>query len=105
MRTVVLGLLVCVASWVTVSGGPAANPLERADAAWDRGNYVAALEGYLQVLDSPRADAAFELIALQTGELFHTTELTTDGDAPRFSPDGRIIAYISGAPFSPTSRL
>ena len=105
MRTVVLALSVCVASWVTVSGGVTADPLDRADVAWDKGDYVAALQGYLQVLDSPGADAAFEHIALQTGELFHTTELTTDGEGPRFSPDGRVIAYTTGALPSTTIKL
>ena len=29
----------------------------------------------------------------QTGELYRTTELTTDGAVPRFSPDGRTLLY------------
>ena len=37
------------------------------------------------------ADDVVDAIALQTGELFKTIELTADGGAPRFSPDGRYF--------------
>src|SRR5262245_10176316 len=70
--------------------------LQNADLAWDRGDYVAALSGYLQLLDGPNADAVLEPIALTTGELYHTTEITTDGALPKFSPDGRYFVYESG---------
>ncbi|MGE5198513.1 MAG: M28 family peptidase, partial [Rhodospirillaceae bacterium] len=36
-------------------------------------------------------------IALQTGELYQTQELTKDGANPRFSPDGRFVAYETGS--------
>jgi hypothetical protein len=71
--------------------------LQTADLAWERGEYVAALTGYLQLLDSPNADAVLEPIALQTGELYRTTEITRDGALPQFSPDGRQFTYETGA--------
>jgi Peptidase family M28/Fibronectin type III domain/WD40-like Beta Propeller Repeat len=70
--------------------------LRLADLAWERGDYVAALSGYLRLLDSPSADSALESIALQTGELYRSTEVTTDGVTPQFSPDGRQLLYESG---------
>jgi Tol biopolymer transport system component len=70
--------------------------LRLADLAWERGDYVAALSGYLRVLDSPTADTALESIALQTGELYRSTEVTTDGATPQFSPDGHQFLYESG---------
>jgi len=70
--------------------------LERAFFDWDRGDYVAALTTYRDVLGGPDAAAALEAIALQTGELFHTTELTKDGANPRFSPDGRRFSFETG---------
>ena len=93
------------ALWIPLSGRSADTPLETAALAWDRGDYVTAINTYLQVLDSSAGDAALETIALQTGELFRTIELTTDGAAPRFSPDGRHISYETGPPLSRTTRL
>ena len=43
--------------------------------------------------------------ALQTGELFQTREVTNDGRSPRFSPDGRLIAYESGLEASRRTRI
>jgi Tol biopolymer transport system component len=73
--------------------------------AWDRGDYVGALTTYLQVLDGSPSASAIETIALQTGELYKTTELTSDGDAPQFSPDGRLIAYETGGFASRRTRI
>jgi hypothetical protein len=83
-------------------------PLQLADLAWQRGDYVAALSGYLQILASltegpakagrdENPDSILESIALTTGELYHTTELTNDGALPQFSPRGRYITYETGA--------
>ena len=61
---------------------PADSPLTVADLAWERGDYRTALSGYLRLLDSPDAARVLEPIALRTGELYETTELTRDGVAP-----------------------
>ena len=88
------GLL--AALWISAPGHAGETPLQSASIAWDRGDYVTALTTYLQVLDSPQAEEALEPIALQTGELYHSIELTADGSAPAFSPDGRFILYETG---------
>ena len=85
------------AFWMPVWGGSSDTPLQSAALAWERGDYTSALTLYLQILDSPEAAAALEPIALQTGELYRTTELTADGSAPIFSPDGRHVAYETGS--------
>jgi Tol biopolymer transport system component len=83
--------------------GNQADPLLReAHLAWDRGDYPAALRGYMALLDTGDAERLLPPIALQTGELFHTIELTDDGGAPQFSPDGRYVAYEAGR--GPTRR-
>lgn len=70
--------------------------LLEAHLAWDRGEYLAALTAYLKLLSGSPNEATLESIALQTGELYTTTELTSDGNAPRFSPDGRLLTYEAG---------
>jgi dipeptidyl aminopeptidase/acylaminoacyl peptidase len=87
------------------SGRGAETPLQAAALAWERGEYTSALATYLQILDSPDAGAALETIALQTGELYHTTELTADGQTPLFSPDGRHIAYETGTGVTRRTRV
>lgn len=96
-KLLVLTAALVAALWIPVRGGFAETPLESAALAWDRGDYTSALTIYLQTLDSPEAAAALEPIALQTGELYKTTELTSDGSAPIFSPDGRHVAYQTGS--------
>jgi hypothetical protein len=94
---------VMVALVATVSGRQAPKPdLETAALAWDRGDYVAALTAYRALLAEPGGEKWLEPIALQTGELFQTREITPDGANPRFSPDGRYVAYEAG---SGTARL
>ena len=73
--------------------------------AWERGDYIAALGGYLQVVNAPGGDAFLEPIALTTGELFETRELTADGRAPRFSPDNKFVAYETGLETSRATRI
>ena len=97
MKTLLAVATVLVAVlWTSASGRTGESPLQSASRAWDRGDYVTALTTYLQVLDSPQGEDALEPIALQTGELYHTTELTRDGAAPAFSPDGRLLLYETG---------
>ena len=90
-RNVFLVLLPLAA--FAAAGVPPAATLQSANDAWQAGDYVRALTAYLRLLDGPAAADVLEPIALQTGELYSTTELTADGTSPRFSPDGRLLAY------------
>src|SRR5688572_4103238 len=103
-RTLVLAVAVAAAGWSPLAGR-SDSPLDAAALAWDRGDYITALQTYLKVLDSPDAAAALETIALQTGELFQTMEVTTDGAAPVFSPDGNYFAYETGTGLTRMTRL
>ena len=82
-----------------------ARSFDAANDAWERGEYIAALTGYIQVVSAPGGDAFLEPIALTTGELFQTRELTPDGRAPRFSPDNKLIAYETGLETSRRTRI
>ena len=92
------------AGWIQLAGrdrapadaGAISAALQRASDAWDRGDYVTALTAYQALLSGPDAAAALEPIALQTGELFRTIELTSNGANPAFSPDSRYFAFETG---------
>jgi hypothetical protein len=96
-RIVIATAAICAAFFVPLSGRSSDTQLEQANLAWERGDYVSALTIYGALLDSPEADRVFEAVALQTGELYQTREITRDGAAPQFSPDGQYITYESGA--------
>ena len=82
-----------------------ASAFDAANDAWERGDYIAALNGYIQLLGVPGGEKFLEPIALTTGELFETREVTGDGRAPRFSPDGRFIVYETGLETSRRTRI
>jgi Peptidase family M28/WD40-like Beta Propeller Repeat len=79
------------------ASGQSPAALDSAYVAWDEGRYPDALAQLRRVLQGPQGAAHLEAAALLTGELYRTTELTTDGAAPQWSPDGRFVAYESGA--------
>ncbi|MGH9143419.1 MAG: hypothetical protein ACRD2I_19965, partial [Vicinamibacterales bacterium] len=95
MRRATMLLAAIALSSAALEVGAAPPSLKRsfdaATDAWERGDYRAALSGYLQLAAAPGGDAFLEPIALTTGELFQSRELTADGRAPRFSPDGTYI--------------
>jgi len=89
-----------------VSGQQTPRPdLDTAMLAWDRGDYVAALTAFKALLTAPGGEKWLEPIALQTGELFLTRDVTLDGANPRFSHDGRFVAYESGSGASRVTRV
>jgi len=61
--------------------------------AWDTGDYIPALEGFLEILRAPGGDRFLEDIALISGELYVTEEIAVDGSNARISADGRYAAY------------
>src|SRR5262249_58320683 len=79
--------------------------LRAADESWNDGKYAVALSAYLRLLQGQTGDQFVEPIAIRTGELFQTEEITPDGRAPRLSPDGGVIAYETGAGLAVVTRL
>ena len=105
-----LALLILVSAALAQTGpaaqpAPAQNPgYTGAYTAWDEGDYVVALERLKALL--PAADeATFEQIALLTGELYQTTEVTADGRNPSLSPDGTLLAYETGTGGDAATRI
>ena len=105
-KTILLLLLsLCLASVIVVSQDQAGLDLRTADNLWNDGNYIGALTAYIRLLNSPSGDQYLEPIALQTGELFVTEELSADGRNPRLSPDGRFISYETGPAKNTVTRI
>lgn len=72
--------------------------LRAANEAWFDGKYADALRGYLRLVKAPAGDQFVESIARQTGELYHTYEITDDGRLPKMSANGSVVAYEAGTP-------
>ena len=70
--------------------------LRSANEAWLEGKYADALRNYLRLVKSPVGDQFVQAIARQTGELYQTDEITTDGRSPKISFDGGVVAYETG---------
>jgi Tol biopolymer transport system component len=103
---VLLGACAVLAAPLAGQRPPAkALDFDEATDAWARGDYPAALNGYLALLQRPDGDTYVERIALQTGELYRTQEITADGLSPRMSADGRMVAYETGSGAGRTTRL
>ena len=96
-----------MSSWLLTASltGAATGSFDAANDAWRRGDYVAALNGFIQLLNGPRGSEYLDRIALTTGELYRSHELTSDGRAGRFSPDGRYIVYETGLETSRRTRI
>ncbi len=88
--------MISVAGRGRLSSSGADGALQRAWDDWDKGDYLAALTTYQTLLAGPDAAAALEPIALQTGELYRTIELTSNGANPAFGPDSRYFAFETG---------
>jgi Tol biopolymer transport system component len=71
----------------------ASDPFTQAYLKWDAGNYIEALEDFLEILNGPYADLYFNEIATLTGELYIVNEISEDGRNPVFSPDNRHFAW------------
>jgi hypothetical protein len=78
---------------------------EEAFVAWDSGDYIDGVEGFLEVLGDPGGDRFLERIALISGELYATEEIAPDGRNIRISPDGRFAAYETTADGATVTRL
>ncbi|HEY0970691.1 MAG TPA: M20/M25/M40 family metallo-hydrolase [Gemmatimonadales bacterium] len=94
-RTILAATLLSLVTLTSLSA-QSHDPLERADIAWDRGDYPAALESYLVLMNGEGAERFRRRIALTTGELYHTTELAPDGRGLRMGARGGRVAFESG---------
>jgi len=70
--------------------------MRAANEAWLEGKYADALRIYLRLVKGPAGDQFVEPIARQTGELYQTSEITTDGRSPKMSAVGSVVAYETG---------
>jgi hypothetical protein len=77
----------------------------RATEAWEAGQYPEALVNLTSLMKSAAAPEYLDRVALLTGELYSTTELTADGRNPVIAPSGKYVAYEFGAASDPMTRV
>ncbi len=94
-KILVLMIVLLLIAPLSKSYGQEAN-MRAANEAWLEGKYADALREYLRLVKSPAGDQFVEAIARQTGELYVTSEITTDGRLPKISADGSVVAYETG---------
>jgi Tol biopolymer transport system component len=69
------------------------NPYMDGYLKWDEGNYIGAIEDFLEILNGPDADLYFDDIAKLTGEIYNVEEISVDGRNPVFSPDNTHFVW------------
>lgn len=77
----------------------------QATESWEAGQYPDALIQLKTLMRGPAANDYLDRVAQLTGELFVTTEITTDGRNPTISPNGKYIAYEMGPASDPMTRI
>ncbi|MBS1791591.1 MAG: M20/M25/M40 family metallo-hydrolase [Acidobacteria bacterium] len=98
---IIAGLLIAP---LTQSHGQESD-MRAANEAWLEGKYADALRMYLRLVKSPTGDQLVEPIARQTGELYVTSEITSDGRSPKMSADGSVVAYETGTGSAVVTRV
>jgi hypothetical protein len=93
MQSVRLFILAAILTLSYSLSAYASDPYTQAYLKWDAGNYIEALEDFLEILNSPDADLYFDDIATLTGELYKVNEISEDGRNPVFSPDNLHFAW------------
>jgi len=109
MRRILAALtLAAVPAFAAESHGQA-TPLEilydSAYFSWDAGDYPTALGQLQRLLTAPGGDAFVARAAELTGEVYRTEELAADGRALKWSTDGSVVAFESGAAGAVTSHV
>ena len=107
MRRAILLLFAALAAAQTSPAGQSRPPQPSFAGAvdlWDRGAYVEALQELRRLL--PGADeATFEQVALLTGELYATTEITADGQEPALLGERGLVMYETSRNGAPIVRV
>jgi hypothetical protein len=97
ISALVIAVSVTVA-WAAAQTTPPADHWRRAVDAWDAGQYPDALRDLKTILQSPAAADYRDRIAELTGEVYTTSEVTTDGRNPKISATGQYVSYEAGPP-------
>ena len=93
-KTTLLALLLTATGVASAQTTPAT--FDSAALAWDRGEYVTAIDGMLRLMRSSQAAQFHRPIALLTGEYWVTETVAPDGRNPRWSTDGSFGSYETG---------
>lgn len=90
-------LLLATAVPVAAQTGVTSPVVDSAARAWNQGRYPDALRQLVRALRGPDGDRLVDTVALLTGEAYRTFDIAPDGRNPRWSDDGSLLAYETGA--------
>ncbi|REL29164.1 hypothetical protein DYD21_15025 [Rhodohalobacter sp. SW132] len=91
--TYIRATILTIIAAVFVAAAYVSDPYFDAYLKWDAGDYPAALEQMIEILEGPQADQYFDEIATLTGELYRVDTVAVDGRNPVFSPDNRHFSW------------
>lgn len=81
------------------------DPFTDAYLKWDAGDYPAALEKMIGIMEGPDAALYFDDIAMLTGEIYRVDTVAVDGRSPVFSPDNRHFSWEEEGERTQISRI
>lgn len=103
--TLIRSVLLSFLALILIAAGYFSDPFTNAYLKWDAGDYPAALETMIEIMESPDAALYFDEIAMLTGEIYTVDTLAVDGRSPVFSPDNRHFSWEEEGQKTQISRI
>ncbi len=103
--TLIRSLLLSFFALILIAASYFSDPFTDAYLKWDAGDYPAALEKMIDIMEGPDAALYFDDIAMLTGEIYRVDTVAVDGRNPVFSPDNRHFSWEEDGERTEISRI